>query len=189
MDIQEVIDKLKEALDLAENLQESQLNEMAPYITKLGFPQFKTEVLKRYQYKKQKQKMKNKNPELAAKSFPDLPYENKCWGFLNKNNIIITNNCIEHVEKKHFNMTTELWEEFLNTCNPNRDIKVKAKYNGSSGNRWIYKCSNGQHYFGYVLDIFPKANPQVVTVFCDKEANVDNWIQNTIPQKQDYYNV
>lgn len=191
MDIEELNIALEEVLASIENLntvlidENIVLNEMAPFITKLPFLKFKQEAIRYYEHRKKRQELKRKNPKTADKILPPLPFENKCFGFLN-NGVIITNNCIEHVLKRHVNLTDSLWEEFLQVCSPKTDRRVKAKYNGISGERWIYKCKF-EHCFGYVLDIFEKATPQVVTVFCDKESNVDNWIQNSIQVTPDEY--
>lgn len=164
MDIQEVIDKLKEALDLAENLQESQLNEMGNFYTKLSFPDFRKECLRRYELKK------------AGKSFK---YQDTALVKLVKG-VDIYDTCIEHVYKDHKNMTPEIWQIFLDTFSPIKDVKEKAKYNGKRGKRYVYKCGNQDYYFGYVLDIIEGSNPKLVTVFYDHPNSVDNWFNNVV---------
>ena len=176
------LEKVKAVIN-EETLTEEQLLEMSPpYLTSLPFIQFKQEVLKRYDYKKQRQALQNKDPEQADKLFPPLDNENRCLGYPIKN-VIITNSCIEHVAKKHPNMTNDTWKEFLQAFDPSTDKKVKTRYNGRNGARWVYKCFGETNCFGYVLDILPNGTVYVVTVFCDHENSVDSWIQNNIISK------
>jgi len=186
MNIEKLNQAIDEALKALENLKdvvnEEQLNEMAPFITSMPFAQFRQEVLRLYNKKKERQDFKNEHPkenEKANELFPKEPYETKCWAYESPF-VLVTNFCIEHVAKEHGNITTEIWQEFLALCNPNIDFKWKSKYNGNFGERWIYKCKNNKHCFGYVLDIFEVSKPQVVTVFFNNEKKVDNWIQNEI---------
>lgn len=181
------IEKLNKAIDevlialesLKAAVNEEQLNEMAPFITSKPFPQFRHEALFRLDYKKKRQAILNTNPEKAYELYPKLKYENNCFAFETED-ILITNSCIEHVVKDHIDMDDDIWLDFIQTCNPSTDYKVKAKYDGEHGKRWIYKCKNDKHCFGYVLDIFDKAKPQAVTVFYNDEPTVDNWIRNEI---------
>jgi hypothetical protein len=185
------INKLNEELDriLEEEINVSQINTLTlqeKFFTKLNFLKYKQEVLKRYEYKKARQNLLKTDTKKAWELYPKLKYENTCWCYSSKN-FIITNNCIEHVTKNHNNMTDVLWQEFLNSCNPLTDEKVKAKYDGRYGQRWIYKCQSKTNYFGYVLDIFERSEPQVVTVFTDHENSVNNWIQNAVNKKSKEY--
>lgn len=163
------------------------LNEMAPYLTKKPFPQFYKDTLYRYNYKKERQQAKKQNKDID-KLYPPLPYENNCIGKLVKD-VVITNSCIEHVYKRHANMTPTMWNKFLRCFNPKEDKKIKTKYNGQNGKRWVYSCNNQQNYFGYVVDVFTSSNPQIVTVFTDQKNNIENWIQNAVnAQPEEYEN-
>ena len=157
MDIKQLLEKLA-------YFTEEQINEMGSFYTKLPFDKFRDECLKRYAYKQAKISFKNQDTALIKK----------------ENNIDIYDRCIEHVYKRHKDMDNNKWKIFLNSFNLQTDTKQKAKYNGKIRERYVFKCNNETHYFGYVIDFIKNKSPRLVTVFEGHPNSVDNWFENVV---------
>lgn len=164
MEIKELIRKTEEFLSYLKQLNEDKLVEMGSFETRLPFPKFRQECLRRYQLKKENKDFKHKNTGLY---------------FVTKN-IEIYDKCIEHVLREHKDIQEKEWEDFLKTFSPIKDKREKAKYNGKFGKRYVYKCYNDQSTYGYVLDIFNTARSKLVTMFKDNPNSVDNWFDNVV---------
>lgn len=159
-------------------LLKDKLYEMSIHDSKLSFPAFYNFCINKNQKKKQLSKMKDrvKKQQLLNKIIKEDKYFKNISGKL-YNNVWITENSIEHVKNEHPEITSSEWETFLTIFNPNKDAETPSTKLKDGGQKYIYKCTDGRNYYGYVLIKFPRAATQLLTMFCDKEANIDNWIK------------
>ena len=181
MDFNELISKLREALDIAEELNEQQINEMTIHKSKADFDYFYKDSLERYFYKKQRSQIKD--PKEKFIKFPKLEYED-VLNAKEYQGILVTNGSIEHVYNEHPELNENDWKEFLSTFNPSKDGAILGDSKKKDEKKYIYKCNNGNSYFGYVIRTFPKAQAQLVTMFKGHKNSVDNWIQNQINKNE-----
>lgn len=159
------------------------LNEMTIHKSKCSFQKFYDDAIYRYNYKKQRTQYENTfGKEKAKYKYPELPYEN-VLNALQYQNILVTNESIEHVVKRHPEIEVADWEEFLNSFNPKQDEQYPTSYSHKNSTKIIYKYEYNGNYFGYVVRYFPKAQAQLVTMFKGNENTIDNWIKNTIKEK------
>lgn len=147
------------------------LNEMAPFISTCSFDKFYQICKERYEYIKARSAIEDKQKSLYQ--YPPLPYEDKMNAQIFQN-ILVTNESLEHVWRRHPKIGLAEWKAFLKCFDPSKDYREIGR-SGGWGQKYIYKCADENTYYGYVIRIFTSADPQMVTMFTGSQAEVDNW--------------
>lgn len=160
MNLEELIERLKEALSIAETLNEQQINEMTAF-------QDKSKTMEEYlQHIEDAKKAGNTKARCAQ-----------------INGIRIPDECFRHVDTGH-DLSKEDWIKFINTINPDKEQRLKSNSNPRyNGEPYLYTTEiDGKHY-GYVLEVFPNKKPILVTAFWNDENSIESWIYNNSLRK------
>ena len=165
MDIQEVIDKLKEALELAEGLKNQQILEQSAF-------RDPSKTIEEYlQHIERAQKEGNTKARRAT-----------------INGIRIPDECFRHIEgeipKGGHDLSKEDWVQFINNIQPEKDKQQKSnkapKYDGVP---YLYTTEITGKYYGYVLEEFPNKLPILVTAFYTDPNSLKAWLYNNSLRK------
>ena len=166
MDIQELITKLREVLEIAEGLQESQLIEQSAY-------RDPSKTIEEYLQHIEKATVEGNTKARQA----------------TLNGIRVPDECFRHIEgqipKGGHDLSKEDWVQFINNIQPERDKQLKSNMSPRySGVPYLYTVEINGKYYGYVLEEFPNKLPILVTVFYTDQNSLKAWLYNNSQRKE-----